>query len=270
MKGWAGLCMAVCVLLSGCATNGYKQYYRAEAGSTPDVIARTRAAAPAAEPIVERGPFAPPPAILYAYAKRGYQAIGYSAFTLAERQSDGAAIQQAKDVGADLVLIFIPAAAGSRTTVMPITTPTTSTTYSNGMAIVNTPQGPVTAYGSGQTTTYGSQTNFVPITENFAHFGAIYFVRARVQFGAYFRDLNDAERQRTETNKGAVVQVVVDNSPAFDADVLPGDVVLTVNGEPVTNAAALTTLVSQKAGQQLALSIDRNGKSVDKTIQTLP
>jgi S1-C subfamily serine protease len=52
-----------------------------------------------------------------------------------------------------------------------------------------------------------------------------------VNFSALPRDV----QQRLETNKGLYVVSVLPDSPAFDSNVLVGDIVTAVNGKPVNS-----------------------------------
>jgi len=113
----------------------------------------------------------------------------------------------------------------TQTSTATVTTPTTTTSYSTGTATAYGSRGPVTAYGSGTTTTYGSTTNYVPITVQRVDYGAVYFVKQRFGLGVFIRDLNDSERQDLQTNRGVAVRLVVDDTPAYNADILVGDVI---------------------------------------------
>jgi S1-C subfamily serine protease len=104
------------------------------------------------------------------------------------------------------------------------------------------------------------------MTVNRYDYGAIYFVKVRMPFGAYFRDLSDAERGSLETNKGAAVALIVDGSPAYNCDVLVGDIVLAVNGERVSGARGMLDLIQRYAGQVANLMLVRNGKEISKTV----
>src|SRR6202035_1342497 len=73
-------------------------------------------------------------------AREGFEAIGYASFTSGRSQDEDAAIGQAQKIGADLAVILGSEYAGSVTTSVPLTTPTATTSYTNGMA---------TAYGTG-------------------------------------------------------------------------------------------------------------------------
>jgi hypothetical protein len=219
--------------LTGCAS-GYQQFYRPVQGTTPERIAELRAGPPPSMPIVERSQPRNDQALVEAYMKRGYSAIGYASFTSGRVESEDAALRQAKEVGADLVLIFDPKYAGSTTTNVPITIPTTSTAYTTGTATAFGPGGTVTAHGNATTTTYGTNTSIIPITVNRSSYGAIFFIKQNYRLGLVVRDLNDDERRALQTNKGVVVRVVVDGTPAFDADLLVGDIITSVDGQVVS------------------------------------
>lgn len=261
----------IAVLVTACVS-GYSQFYKPAQGATPETIAALRVAPPSAHPIVERAP--PPgsdaPALLDAYAKRGYVIIGSSSFNSGQTQFEDAAVQQGVKVGADLVLILNPRYTGSNTTAMPLTLPSTTTSYSSGSATAYGRGGSVTAYGSGTTTTYGTTTTMIPITVNRSDYGAAYFVKRKWSFGALWRDLNDSERQELQSNKGVYVRVVVDNSPAYQADVLPGDIILAVDGHQVMNQQSIADLMHTRSGQSITLSLYRRGTRLEKSVRLAP
>ena len=119
--------LAISIMLGGCA-NGYKQFYKPANGVTPESIARMRANPPPETPLVERIPPINGSAAMDAYSKRGYILIGSAEFNSSRSESENSAIEQGKAVGADLVVILNPQYIGSESSVIPITTPTTSTT----------------------------------------------------------------------------------------------------------------------------------------------
>lgn len=254
------------LMLAGCAS-GYKQFYQQAQGATPQAVAASRVSPPPAIPIVERSQPGDSQAISDAYAKRGYGIIGHSTFNSGGRESDDSAVRQAQDVGADLVLILNPRYTGSVTSSVPITTPTTTTSYSTGSATAYGSGGSVTAYGSGTTTTYGSTTNYVPMTVHRSDYGAVFFVKRRFGLGAYMRDLNDSERQGLQSNKGAAVRLVVDGTPAFDADILIGDVIIAMDGVGVSSVKAFGDLLLERRGRLVSFSIIRRGQRIEKSVQ---
>lgn len=226
-----------------------------------------RAAPPPATPIVDRAQPGDPQVIFDAYAKRGYIMIGNSSFNSGRTESEDAAVRQAQEVGADLVLILNPKYTGTITSNIPITSPTSTTSYSTGMATAYGTRGSVTAYGSGTTTTYGTTTSYVPMTVHRSDYGAVYFVKQRFGLGVFSRDLNDSERLELQTNKGAVVRLVVDGTPAFNADLLVGDIVTSLDGISVANAQAFNDLLRERKGKQVSISLLRRGQRIEKILQ---
>jgi serine protease Do len=262
------LLLTATIALTACAS-GYSQFYKAAPGATPEAIAATRVAPPTGQPIVERSASPGPDAsaLFDAYTKRGYSYIGGASFNSASQDSEESAVEQGRKVGADLVVIFNPRYTGSTTTAMPLTVPTTTTSHSSGSATAYGPGGTVTAYGTGTTTTYGTSTTLIPITVHRSDYGAAYFVKRKWAFGVRARDLNDAERQELQTNKGAFILVVVDNTPAYAADLLRGDIILAVNGNLVLNQESLTNLLRERSGQKVTISLYRRGQRLEKTVQ---
>ena len=254
------------MLIAGCAS-GYKTFYTPAMGATPEAIAARRASPPPATPILERLAPADPETILAAYAKRGYAMIGHSMFNSGTNESETSALKQGQSLGADLVLVLNPQYTGSITSSVPITTPTTSTSYTSGSATAYGSGGSATAYGNSTTTTYGSMTTYIPMTVNRFDYGAVYFVKQRFNFGAFTRDLNDTERQELQTNQGVVVLSIVDGTPAFKADVLPGDIIAAIDGVSIPNAEGFTRVVSERKGKQISVTLVRRGQRIEKALQ---
>ena len=248
------------------AKDGYSQFYTATPGATPEAVRANRANPPPAMPLVVR--FSDDPnVVIQAYARKGYDSIGYSTFTSGRPEKEDGAIKQAQRVEADIVALLNPEFSESVTRVVPVTTPTTQTTYSSGQATAYGNNGSVTAYGTGTSTTQGSTTTYVPRTTNRYEYGAIYFVKGKFNFGAYTRPLNDSERRRLETNSGLVILLVVDDTPAFKSDILPGDILLSGNGIPISNEDVFSQIKTSNAGKTLNLLIDRDGRRVTKSVQ---
>ena len=261
--------LAIVIALGGCA-NGYKQFYKPENGATPETIASMRAAPPPVTPLVERAAPINGQALIDAYAKRGYRLIGSASFNSGRSESENSAIEQGKTVGADLVVILNPQYTGSESSIIPISTPTSTTTYSTGSATAYGKSGTVTAYSSGTSTTYGTTTSFIPITVHKSDYSAGYFVKQKFLLGADFRDLNDAERNELQTNRGVAVRLVVDGSPAFNGDILSGDIVVSLDGIAISNINNLSTLISERRGNRILLGLFRNGRSINLPIQLNP
>ncbi len=67
---------------------------------------------------------------------------------------------------------------------------------------------------------------------------------------------------------GIMVRAVVENSPAEEAGIEPGDIILEVGGQPIQNSADLSNMVnSVEAGANISLTLLRNGQQVSKTLK---
>lgn len=253
------------LVLAGCATeNGYSEFYQPVPGATPEVIAQTRAAPPPETPLVVHAVKPPDPK---PFAEHGYVVIGYSSFNSGHNEPDSEAIAQAKKVGADLVVIVNPNYTGSVTSQIPFTIPTTTTSQTNGSATAYGSGGPVTAYGQSTTTTYGSRTTYIPMTVNRYDYGAVYFVKRKFRLGVEWRPLNDKERQLLQSNSGLYVITVIDGSPAFRSDILPGDIIERINGKKVYDGKMAIDLMAPFKGKVVTLTIYRYGHLVTKSVR---
>jgi membrane-associated protease RseP (regulator of RpoE activity) len=256
----------VAVTLAGCASSGYSQFYQGMSGITPADVAQARAAPPPKVPALEHA-IGQGPQVQAAYGRRGYAMIGYSSFNSGHSEADAGALAQGAKIQADLVVVIDPHYTGSLTSTVPITTPTTQTSYTNGSATAYGPGAPVTAYGNATTTTYGNQTTYVPMTVNRFDYDALYFIkRGHWTFGASCRDATDPEHNALQSNRGAYVLWVVDGTPAFKSDVLAGDMIVAIDGAPVYGYQGFTDLLEQKQGHKVDVAIVRNGQSITKTV----
>jgi hypothetical protein len=254
-------------VLSGCVS-GYDQFYRSSSPDALEQIQSRRASPPPKVPTLEHAA-GRMGEIAEAYARHGYAVVGYSAFNTGRRQSDNGALAQAEKAGADLVVIIDPRYTGSITASVPITTPTTSTAYTTGSATAYGPAGTATAFGNATTTTYGSQTSYLPMTVHRYDYGALYLVKTRYAFGARFRDLTDDEHRAIQSNKGVCITIVVEGSPAFKNDVLVGDMIMAIDGQPAYGSRATTELLQANRGRTIELTILRGGTTVTKSVTLL-
>lgn len=252
------------LLLVGCVS-GYAQFYTPNPNIKPDELAARRVAPPPVVPQLDHSGDMPRD-IISAYMREGYIPIGHSSFNGNANASDAGAIEQGKKVGADVVVVVNPHYLGTRSTVIPWTTPTTQTSFTTGSATAYGDGGPVTAYGNAVTTTYGSQTTYIPVSVDRYAYLSIYFVKRTYVFGANWRGLSDAERQQLQTNKGVYILNIVNGTPAFKYDVLPGDIILEVDGQSAASEAELNQLFAVRKGKTIELTIVRNGQRIKKSV----
>jgi len=64
---------------------------------------------------------------------------------------------------------------------------------------------------------------------------------------------------------GAMIQSIVPGGAASKEDIKPGDVILKVDGKPVTSANSLQEIIATKtAGTTVTLTLFRNGKEIER------
>jgi len=202
--------------------------------------------------------------------RRGYAVVGTADFNAASNRVSQAQLrEQATKVGAAVVLVsshYTHTVSG----VMPLTLPNNTTSYTTGNATVNGYGGFATVNGTATTTTYGTQTVMMPYNVARSDFGAVFFVKVRAHLGVVWGMVDDATRARLQTNAGVVVVGLVDGSPAARADILPGDVILTLDGQRVDGPRECNELLRSRYGTEVVFEIDRNGTRIEKRVTPLP
>jgi hypothetical protein len=252
----------VAVALAGCA-NPYAQFYKqtADAKTLPSYI-------PSAEPlkIYTTNDF---PKDVDALMRKGYTPVGNSSFNAASNKVSESQLRgQAASVSAQVVLIsshYTHTVTGA----IPLVLPNNTTSYSTGTATAYGPAGPVTAYGNSTTTTYGTSTTMMPYAVERSDFGAVFFVRTRQRAGMIVVPIDDATRKRIGTNSGVLVRIVVDGSPAFIADIFPGDILMSVGENKVQSPEQYKQILDQYEGQTMTFHLNRDGQIIDKTFRIL-
>jgi C-terminal processing protease CtpA/Prc len=87
---------------------------------------------------------------------------------------------------------------------------------------------------------------------------AVYYVKFRLPFGASFRDLHADEREQVGTG-GVRLGKVVGGSPAADANLRAGDIILKIDSENIAGRADFEKLLRKYMGKRVTLTISRNG-----------
>ena len=200
----------------------------------------------------------------------GYVLLGVASFQTGGRVTLDQIRDQAKQVGADTVL-WSDKYLGSQQAVVPFpqyNPGTTSTTNTYGT--VNTSYGSANYNASSTTTSPGTiSTEMVPITIQRYEYSATFWRKAQsFVFGARGTNLPDDLRQRLQRNGGVLVNVVVVDSPAFRANILPGDVITKINGWDIYSAEQYTHVVTMERGKASVITVIRSGeaKSIPVTL----
>lgn len=255
----SALVFCIALALSACASP-YQKFYHATANQT-----LTGAIVPfSGEPAVSMGSNNPRQDVRNMY-EQGYMVVGWSSF-VGPAQAKTGAITQAKAVGAERVLLYSKY-RNTVTSAVPLTLPTATTSYSSGS---------VSAYGSGgygvgnysgMTTTYGTETTYIPYSVDKYDQMAVYFApMKREGLGILFHKLTDAERQTIGSNFGVEVVAVRTGSPAFKADIISGDFLLSLNGTPIYDATSEQQAMATARGHDVTMALFRSGKTITKSV----
>lgn len=195
----------------------------------------------------------------------GYVPFGYSSFNGKYEDIENAK-KQAKEVGAHIVLVksdYTDTANVSGALVLP----DSRTTYSSGNINMNTNYnnnrygytGNSNTYGNyyGSSTTYGTQV--VPYSTSIRRYNqlAVYYVKVDISkypLGTIKNeDITREERIKIGTN-GIKVNYILNNSPAYNSDLLRGDIIVKIDGEEIKNITHFLELTKKY--------INYKGKSV--------
>jgi S1-C subfamily serine protease len=161
-------------------------------------------------------------------ARSGYAPIGYSSFNSGGASEDMLREHAAK-IGAAVVLVYRTQTAsmvGSSNYFMP----------SLGMSIS------------------------VPQEHRRFDFLAQYFAKQNpnsVRFGAYYENLTPEQKLKIQSNKGAVISIVIRGTPAYQNDFLEGDIIRSVNDVQVEDAAHFGKLLAEHEGKVVSVGIIR-------------
>jgi hypothetical protein len=200
--------------------------------------------------------------------ERGYALVGYSFFN-GQIRDPSKALKFATKLKARYVVATagqISETSGS----VPLALPTSNTAQTFGTVSTGNSYGAsATGTFNATTTTNGVQTAYIPFTSRRADQVAAFFQPVeRKGSGVYGRDLTAEERAAIGTNHALFVLAVREGSPAFEADVLPGDIILSVNGERLT-MDAWNAAMRAPAGTNVKVGLQRRG--ADKTVAvTIP
>ena len=202
----------------------------------------------------------------------GYAYLGYANFEGRAKDYEPKIRERAKELGADIVLVT-SAFARTVSGVMPLLNyqpGQVATTYSSGQVNANAfnnqgtyTHGTANYSGQSTTTTPGTfSTNYVPYSVDRYSYGAGFFRKRSWVFGARCVPLDTNQRQKLQRNIGVVVAMVVDGSPAFLANILPGDILLTIDGEQITTGENFLAQIDARTGRKVSVGMLRNDKEM--------
>lgn len=235
------LVLLIAVALSGCAGNPFETYYNHTASY--EEITGSPLTGKSAPAIFKRDDSEEDSLSL---VHSGHLPLGYSEF-IGSSPSAAQAKAFGAELGADVVLLYSKyrnTEARSADIAMP-----SITTFSSTM----TP-GLITAYGTqNQTFSYNVDNH---------EFMAGYWVKAKPKrWGVFTRNITPSEFEKFKTNRGVFVRVTVKDSPAHQAGLMRGDILLQVNSEKVADQAGLEKILhGHENANDLNFYIMRNGE----------
>jgi serine protease Do len=246
--------LALLLLISGCQS-GYQDFYHPaypNPTQAPPLVPLTEGASPevVGSDDVDRD--------VRALLAKNYSVIGVSSFNGAF-ENEKKALEQARRVGATVVLM---------------TSRYTNTLTNSTLPLDKSPYPARIVRES--TSSYRTGMESVPITKTQVRYDqtAVYLAKRQkmLRFGMFLRDPTPELRADLKMDAGALVIVVVEGSSAFNANVLPGDVLVAIDGSSVVNAEQGSDLMRQfgPAATQAVLSVIRDGKATTLVIAIPP
>jgi hypothetical protein len=119
----------------------------------------------------------------------------------------------------------------------------------------------------------GKSTQYVPVTEDQHIFHAVFWRKGPPPiFGAQVTSLPSSLRQKLNQNTGVLVTLIINDSPAFRANVLAGDVILACDDWIVESPSAFGQWLAHHAQTQVTMNIWRDNEQVRvvSTLNALP
>ncbi len=249
-------------LLQGCAAP-FAQFYYDQTGGA-DLSKLPSVVLPTGEPQVYRGSDQEQDALKM--FEDNYNLVGYSSFNAGNVDENGA-ITQAKKVNASVVILYSKY-TGSVSGSVPLTLPDTrsSSTSLSGSAYGSS--GYTSYSGTAYTTTYGTKTTYIPYTVHRSDYLATYWIKMKPPiFGTHIIDLTPEIKQQIGSNKGVLIYAVIKGSPAFEADILKGDVLRKIGDVAVFDAESFQKALAEYQGREVDVLIVRGDKELHKSVK---
>lgn len=231
--------LAFVLFLSACAQSGYKKSYIAyrDASSIPKVELLTQHQTPKiikTEDFDKDGRY---------WQSKQYIPLGVSSFNGDLENTDNAK-EQAKQVGATLVLLKTQLTyKWAKTTTLP---------HDGNSSELNETVPPYAI-------DYSNYPNRSPVGKHFNQ-TALFLVKShqKLKYGIQLRD--PYQGMNLSKPEGALIDIVIENSPAAQSNIRVGDVLVKVDGKQVKNAKHATKLLymTPKKAETSTLTILRN------------
>jgi hypothetical protein len=246
------------IVLAGCE-NPYSKYYTDLTGGK-SVLDNPNVILPTEKPTLIRG--SNPDIDDKAMMEDGYLPLGFSIFNAGDINHNDA-LKHAKKIHACTVVTYCEY-TNTVSGIAPMTVPTTQTSYHSGSVYGS---GGFANY-SGTSTTYGSTTSYIPYSYNRYDYYASYWIKAKtIRLGIHWNDLTEELRKKAGSNKGVYITAIVKGSPAFNGDLISGDVIRRFNEQEIIDRKHFQKLLDEVSNPAVELEIFRDGKTIKKQVQ---
>jgi serine protease Do len=193
-------------------------------------------------------------------ASKRFIAIGHSSFNSA--YEDKFKLKSfAKELGATLVLLNTEYTR-TQTAVIPMYMPNSSTSFHLGTIY----SGGATGSYSGTSTSYGS--TMIPMVTSQQRYDqtTFYFFKStrKVRFWISANNLSDTQRKSISRSNGAIINYVIEDTPAFDANIMSDDIAIKYNSIDIRNGEYFVELMNGKEDsiKEVLLTVIRDGKQI--------
>jgi len=225
-KAWMSIVVAAFVI----AASDPSKFYQAVPHRTPDIPT-------SAQPIFHQSS-GDAKQDLRTMLTNGYELVGYSAFNGREAGQKGVR-KQAMKVGASDVVYLEK--------------------YTETQSLG--------AIGNTSFSRWGAFSFVTPMSVRRYDQLAMYFRKApREGLGVYPRPLSDEEKAKLNSNKGVAITAVVNGSPAFMADILPGDIIIAIGGRAVWDDDSIKGALDAVRGKTSDIEIVRGDDRIIKQV----
>jgi hypothetical protein len=267
MKNLRNLILSLACLTAGCVSNPYHRNYSSTLSEHVPKTEATGFVATAGEPRLLSTNDIREDAIKL--LEQGYFPIGRAKFR--EQLIDGqAALEQAREVGADVVLVK-QVHVGTATYSVPVSdwTPDRTIVTNESAQTRDQATNNVQSFDKQTVTIIEGeyQTRYQAETVDYYDHTAVFWKKTLDPlFGVCVAELDDAQRKSIQSNKGVAVRAVIKRSPAFLADLFRGDILRRFAGKDVLDADEFFGLVAANAGKTVDLEFWRDGQNIQKKV----
>ena len=196
--------------------------------------------------------------------ENGYLLVGRAKFR-SSPVDETQALDQAKKIGAEVVLVnhqYVNSATES----VPIEQwiPSKQIDHNETTVVDNGSATPTVIQKQSSTVIQGEfQTAYVEQNTDYYDYAATFWAKAKPSLlGVLIKELDDKTKAMIGSNKGVLVRAVIKDSPAFNADILRDDVILSLGTDMVINPDQFFDLIKNHEGQEVPVGIYRAGNNM--------